>query len=488
MAEDWSSSLDLCVELSHRGSLGRDVERAIRQAIVDGRLVAGARLPSTRALAEDLGLARGTVAGAYEQLAAEGYITLQQGAASRVLWVPSAVEAPVVPEPDRTPRWDLRPGSPDSSSFPRQAWLRTAHTVLQRASPDAFGYGSTQGTIELRQALTDYLGRARSVLTRPERLMICAGFTQALSLICEVLRLSGARAVAMEDPCAPRYRELVTRSGLAIAGVPCDEEGIQVDALRRLDVQAVIVTPAHQYPLGVTLSPARRNALTDWARQRNALIIEDDYDGEFRFDRRPVGSLQQMAADRVVYVGTASKALAPALRLGWLVLPAAIRPLALELRERIDRGTAALDQLVLAEFISSGALDRHVRRMRAEYRQRRDYLASVLAREVPQVAVTGIAAGLHALVTLPGEAEARTALTAAGRHGLMLHMLADYWHEPGAGRPCAIVVGYGRPSANAFRTVVAELAAVIAEACGGRASQGCLHEPLGPVQAENGAY
>lgn len=483
MADDWSSSLDLCVELNRRGSLGQGVEQAIRQAIRDGRLAVGARLPSTRALAHDLGIARGTVAGAYEQLAAEGYIALRQGAASRVIWVPSADEAPAVPEPDRILRWDLRPGSPDSSSFPRQAWVRTARTVFQRMPADALGYSSSQGTIELRQALAGYLGRARGVLTSPERIMICAGFTQALSLMCEVLRLAGAHTVAMEDPCAPRYREQVTRSGLLVAGVPCDAEGIQVAALDRLDVQAVIVTPAHQYPLGVTLSAGRRNALTDWARRRDAHIIEDDYDGEFRFDRRPVGSLQQMAADRVIYVGTASKTLAPALRLGWLAVPGAIRPLAVEIRERLDRGNAAIDQLVLAEFITSGALDRHVRRMRTEYRQRRDYLARVLERDVPQVAVTGIAAGMHALVTMPGEAEARALLTAAKRHGLMLHTLADYWHEPGAGHPHAIVVGYGSPPANAFRPAVSELAAVIAEACGSRANLACLHEPSPQARA-----
>ncbi len=488
MADDWSSSLDLCVELNRRSSLGQGVERAIRQAIRDGRLAVGAKLPSTRALAHDLGIARGTVAGAYKQLAAEGYIALRQGAASRVIWVPSADVAPAVPETRRVPRWDLRPGSPDSSGFPRQAWVRTTRTVFQRMPTDAFGYGNSQGSTELRQALTGYLGRARGVLTNPEQLMICAGFTQALSLICEVLRLTRAHTVAMEDPCAPRYREQVTRSGLAVVGVPCDAEGIQVPALYGLDVQAVIVTPAHQYPLGVTLSAARRNALTTWAHLHNALIIEDDYDGEFRFDRRPVGSLQQMAADRVIYVGTASKTLAPALRLGWLALPGAIRSLAVEIRERLDRGNAALDQLVLAEFISSGALDRHIRHMRTEYRQRRDYLARVLARNVPRVAVTGIAAGMHALVTLPGETEARAVLTVAKRHGLMLHTLADYWHEPKAGHPHAIVVGYGTPPANAFRSAVSELASVIAEACGGRASLACLHEPSRQARAETAAH
>jgi GntR family transcriptional regulator/MocR family aminotransferase len=477
MTDDWSSSRDLYVELSRRGSLGRDVERAIRQAICDGRLAIGARLPSTRALAHDLGIARGTVAGAYAQLAAEGYITLRPGAVSKVIWLPSAAEVPAAPEPDRVPHWDLRPGSPDSSSFPRPAWVRTTRTVFQRLPPDAFGYGSVQGALELRQALTGYLGRARGVLTTPDGLMICAGFTQALSLTCEVLRLSGVRTVAMEDPCAPRYRELVSRSGLEIAGVPCDDEGISVAALAELDVQAVIVTPAHQYPLGVTLSPARRNALTDWARQRQALIIEDDYDGEFRFDRRPVGSLQQLAADRVAYVGTASKTLAPALRLGWVAFPAAIRALAVEVRERIDRGNSALEQLVLAEFISSGALDRHVRRMRGEYRGRRDYLVKVLARDVPAVAVTGIAAGIQALVTLPGEAEARAVLSLAKRHGLLLHTLTDYWHDPSADHPHALVVGYGRPPGNAFRPAVSELAAVVAQACGTRTRLTCLHEP-----------
>jgi GntR family transcriptional regulator / MocR family aminotransferase len=461
MPTEWASSRDLLLSLDASHGLRLGIESAIRQAIQDGRLRPGEKLPSSRSLARDLGVARGTVSEAYSQLAAEGYLGSRQGAASQVVWAPPARSVPAARPAEQAARWDLRPGLPGGSSFPRHTWARAARRVLPRIPEDAFGYGDCQGTAELRVALASYLGRARNVRSDPAGLMICGGFTEALAIVCEVLRRSGATAMAMEDPCAPRYRQIVSDAGLRVVPVACDGEGIQTAALARTPAQAVLVTPAHQYPLGVTLSPGRRGALIEWARARDGLVVEDDYDGEFRFGRPPVGALQQMDPDHVVYVGTASKTLGPGLRLGWMTLPPPARDPARQVKERLNRGNAVIDQFVLADLIGSGEFDRHVRRLRAAYRRRRDQLLAALAGSVPGAVVTGIAAGMHLLLRPPGEVSGEAILAAAQRHSLWLHTLADYQHFPAAPGSSQVIVGYGTPADHAFRPALDALMAVL---------------------------
>ncbi len=441
MSEDWAGSLDLHIDLPAGGGRRAALERAVRQAIRDGRLRPGDRVPSTRALAHDLGLARGTVAEAYAQLAAEGYLTARSGAPTRVaagVAVGRAGDAAALAAPAEA-RLSLRPGVPDVSGFPRSAWVAALRRALNSAPDAVLRPGDPRGRPELRAALAAYLGRARGVLADPERIVICAGFTEGLSLLCRALR--GTGALAMEDPCFAAHRDIAHAAGMRVARLEVDERGAR-PAIPP-DVAAALLTPAHQFPLGATLAPERRSAFVAWAREHNALVIEDDYDGEFRYDRQPAGVLQGLDPERVVYAGTASKTLAPALRLGWLVLPD--RLLEPVLAAKLG-ATPALEQLALAELLAGGGYDRHVRRMRQRYRKRRDAL---LARLGGRRAL-GIAAGLHVVVEVDSEEE-----VLARAHNVALEPLRPYWHrEP---RFQGLVVGYAAPPEHAFAAALSAL-------------------------------
>jgi GntR family transcriptional regulator / MocR family aminotransferase len=461
---DWSSGLDLLMDLDRAAGLRDGIERALRDGMRDGRLPVGSPLPSSRSLARDLGVARGTVSAAYRQLAAEGYLELRQGAPVRVRWTPR--RRPSSSPPPARPaaaRWDFRPGQPDCASFPRQAWARACRQVLAGAPDEVFGYGDPRGTPQLRRALSEYLGRARGVDTSPEQLLICSGFTQALALICQILRATGT-TLAVEDPGPHRYRRLAEAAGLAVVPVPCDQDGLEVGHLDRSGARAVLVTPAHQYPLGITMSPARRTALVEWARCRQALIIEDDYDGEFRYDRQPAGALQHLDPGHVIYVGTTSKTLAPAVRLGWLSPPAGIGGAITAAKEHADRGTSVLDQLTLADLIASGAFDRHVRRMRGIYRRRRDDLAQALARNQAGLHLVGISAGLHALARLPPHGPTEQQIRSrAARRSIALHTLGRYWYNPPQPAPQAVIIGYATPAGHAYRPALSALTQLLTD-------------------------
>jgi GntR family transcriptional regulator / MocR family aminotransferase len=455
----WSSGLDLLLDLGSGRSLRASIERSLRTAVRDGRLTVGTALPSSRSLSHDLGVARGTVSAAYSQLAAEGYLEVRQGAPVRVRWEPRRRPPPTDSAALAVrPRWDFRPGRPDSASFPRQAWAQAHRHVLTHAPDEIFGYGEPGGSTRLRQVLADYLGRARGVDADPARLLICSGFTQALTLICRVLLAAGVTSLAVEDPSAPRYRQLAGAAGLTVVPVACDQDGLRTDQLPEWPGLAVQVTPAHQYPLGATLSAARRIALVEWARRNQALIIEDDYDGEFRYDRQPVAALQHLDPDHVVYVGSASKSLAPGVRLGWISSPAALAAALTAAKDQLDRGTSILDQLTLAELIATGAFDRHVRRMRTRYRRRRDELAHALATANPAIQLAGISAGLHATIYLPEhEFSEQQIRVSAARASVALHVLGDYWHDPRQPRPQAIIVGYATPASHAYQPALRAL-------------------------------
>lgn len=464
MTSDWSSGLDLLIDLDRAGGLREGIERTLRDAIRDGRLAVGITLPSSRSLARDLGVARGTVSAAYLQLAAEGYLELRQGARVRVRWAPR--HRPPSPAPPAQPaaaRWDFRPGQPDSASFPRQAWARACRQVLATAPDEVFGYGDPRGTPQLRRVLAEYLGRARGVDTSPEQLLICSGFTQALALICPILRAAGT-TLAVEDPGPHRYRRQAEAAGLTVVPVPCDHDGLDTGHLDRSGARAVLVTPAHQYPLGITMSAARRTALVEWACRRQALIIEDDYDGEFRYDRQPAGALQHLDPSHVIYVGTTSKTLAPALRLGWLSPPASITAAIIAAKEDTDRGTSVLDQLTLAQLIASGAFDRHVRRMRSIYRRRRDDLAQALARNHAGPDLAGISAGLHALARLPQHGPTEQQIRSrAARRSIALHTLGHYWHNPPEPAPQAVIIGYATPAGHAYHPALSALTQLLTD-------------------------
>ncbi|MFJ1972747.1 PLP-dependent aminotransferase family protein [Streptomyces sp. NPDC087903] len=442
MDDFWSGvGVDLHLEPDAADGRRAGLERALREAVRDGRLTPGTRLPATRRLATELGISRGTAKAAYDQLVAEGYLTARQGSGTEVASLPSLdARAPGSAARARVPRLDLRPGSPDVGTFPAAAWLRALRRAIATAPSLAYDYGDPRGRIELRTALSGYLGRARGVVAPPERIVITSGYVQGLSLLTRVLDGAG---IAMEDPGLPFHREVVRRGGGTVLPVRVDELGAVTDGLDR--ATAVVLTPAHQYPTGVTLHPERRRALTDWARACGGLIVEDDYDGEFRYDRQPVGALQGMAPGQVAYLGTASKTLGPALRLGWMVLPPHLVDAVADAKLHSDHHTETIGQLALAELIDSHAYDRHVRACRLRYRRRRDQL---LYRLGPRRPVRGIAAGLHALVEVADET---AVLARAEEEGLAVGHLGDHWHAPGgAGRPQGLVVGYGTPRERMF--------------------------------------
>ncbi len=465
-ADFWSG---VGVDLQHNpdAPAGRraGLEHALRDAVREGRLAPGTRLPATRRLAAELGISRGTAKAAYDQLVAEGYLTARQGSGTEVAPLPSDAVPPAADDTRaRAPRFDLRPGSPDVGAFPAAAWLRAMRRAIATAPSLAYDYGDPRGRIELRTALSGYLSRARGVLAPPDRIVITSGYVQGLALLTRVL---DGGAVAMEDPGSPFHRDVVRRNGGSVVPVRVDERGACADELE--DASAVVVTPAHQYPTGVTLHPERRRALTDWARAGGGLIVENDYDGEFRYDRQPLGALQGMAPNHVVYLGTASKTLGPALRLGWMVLPPHLVDAVADAKLHSDHHTESMGQLALAEMVTGHAYDRHVRAGRLRYRRRRDQLLDLLG---PGRDVRGIAAGLHALVDVEDEAEV---LARAEAEGLAVGRLGDHWHTPGMsassgnGRPQGLVIGYGTPRERAYTEALEVLGKVLeGTAAGGR--------------------
>jgi GntR family transcriptional regulator/MocR family aminotransferase len=437
-----------------RSGSGRRValERALRDAIRSGRLRPLTRLPSTRSLAAELNLARGTVNAAYDQLIAEGYLAARAGSGTVVAGLPVVSEssAPVVP--DERPRYDLRPGSPDVTSFPTSAWLRSLRRALATAPATTYGYGDPRGHVDLRTALAEYLGRARGVHATPDRIVVVSGFVQALALLTEAI----GGTWAMEDPSLALHRDVVSRRGGHVKPLPVDDAGARTDLLDE-SARAAVITPAHQHPIGVTMRPDRRHAATTWAARHDGFVIEDDYDGEFRYDRQPVGALQGMAPDRVVYVGTASKTLGPALRLAWLVLPDQLTTPFVVAKQHADMHTETIGQLALADLIAGHGYDRHIRARRVRYRRRRDMLVARL-REHP---LHGIAAGLHALVSLPdGGPTERDVIRHAAGHGLAVGELGGHWMTAGP-HPQGLVVGFGTPSESSYPAALDTLTRVL---------------------------
>jgi GntR family transcriptional regulator/MocR family aminotransferase len=462
MPETWANyGIDLHLDLA--GSRVRAaLEAALRDAVRTGRLGAGARLPSSRDLAADLGIARNTVSDAYGQLVAEGWLEARTGAGT---WVTehATSHAEPVGQPSTSPagpRYDLRAGVPAVSAFPRRTWLTAARVSLNEADDSALGYPDPRGLAALRTALAGYLARARGVIASPDNVVICAGFTHGLALACQVLRGRGATAVATEAYGHRLHRRIIEAQGLRIASVQVDTSGA-VPPGPPGAVSAVVLTPAHQFPLGMTLAPGRRTAFVRWAARTAGVIIEDDYDGEFRFDRQPVGAVQALAPGHVIYAGTASKSLAPGLRLGWLVVPEAMIGEVLAVKELSGCSNGALDQLALAAFIESGGYDRQIRQSRLAYRRRRDRLITALRRQAPAVRLTGIAAGLHALAELPSQDSEADVIARAAMHGVAVDGLGSYT-APGHERGPALVIGYGRPAEHAFTTAVSRLCAALA--------------------------
>jgi len=473
VAGTWATAgLDLHVD-ARRSRRRASLEESLRLAIQQGRLAAGTRLPSSRTLAGDLELSRGTVAAAYDQLIAEGYLLARQGAGTQVADLADASSAQAqVPHMrgGTTPRLDLRPGVPDIGAFPVPMWLRWARKALNDAPTEAYGYGSRGGRNELRSLLVDYLGRTRGVLARPEQIIVTTGSTQSVSLLSAALASTGVTTVAMEDPCFGYHRDVARWGGQCVVPLPVDGHGAVTESLGTGALSgagAAIVTPAHQYPTGVTLHPARRQALTAWARETGGLVIEDDYDGEFRYDRQPIGAVQGTAPEHVAYLGTTSKALGPGLRLGWAVLPHQLVEPVKNAKLYTDHSTNGITQLTMAECIASHGYDRQIRQSRQRYRRRRDALVAALEPLAPCLGrplVTGVPAGLQALVRLPDDGPSDDEVVElAAAEGLALEGLGRHWHSPGP-HPQGLIVGFCRPSERTYPAAVALLTRVLRRA------------------------
>ncbi|MEU0518509.1 PLP-dependent aminotransferase family protein [Streptosporangium sp. NPDC006007] len=504
------ADLHLTVDRAAGGIAGQ-IAHELRQAVRQGRLAAGARLPASRELARDLGLSRGVVVEAYERLVAEGFLISRVGAGTVV--APAAGRPPAVSGhdpavPARRPYHGRRPTSPDLAAFPRERWLAAIRQALATLPAAALDYGDPGGVPDLREELAAYLRRVRAADVTPDNLVIVGGVAQGLSLTVRTLRgrppqertphapdrsvtqaphapgrsfvqaphfpersfvqvahapdrLGGwaARSVpppdpirlAVEDPTSLRQFPLLRAAGADPVAVPVDEEGVDVDALAACGARAVLLTPAHQYPTGIVLSPRRRAELIEWAAATGATVLEDDYDAEFRFDRDPVGCLQGLAPDRVVLVGSVSKSLAPGLRLGWVAAPPEIAESIRLARAELDLGSPVLEQYALAELIRTGGYDRQLRRMRREYRTRRDALVGALTEHLPEIRVRGVSAGLHLLAELPDGWDEPAVAETAQDCGLAVEPVAPMRYAPG---PPALVVGFARlPAHRADETV-----------------------------------
>jgi GntR family transcriptional regulator/MocR family aminotransferase len=433
--------VDLLVELDRHADLPlhEQLERTLRDAIRDGQLRAGAPLPSSRGLAAELGVSRGVVTSAYDQLAAEGYLQTTQGAPVRV--APGVrVHPPRPPTPSLLARfaYDFSPGLPDLAGFPRDRWLRSLRSAWRDTALDAVGYGDPRGVSELREALADYLGRVRGTVADPEHVLVCTGYRQGLSLTCRWLRANGIERVALEDPGWHAQRLIVEEARLMVTPIPVDADGLDVSALSESAAEAVVVTPAHQFPTGVALSAQRRAALIEWAERGDRLIIEDDYDAELCRER--VGALQGLAPDRVLYIGSASKRLTPGMRLGWMLPPSWLSWALISAKAIEDAGSEISGQLALADFIARGELERHLRRMRLRYAQRRHTLLAALARELPAWRPCGGGGGLHQLIELPGHVDEPALLAAAARHGVGIEGLS--LHSYTGDCPPGLVLGH----------------------------------------------
>jgi GntR family transcriptional regulator/MocR family aminotransferase len=466
MAIQWSGlGPGLLLRLDRGGdqSLRSQLEAGLREAIRDGRLHVGERLPSSRELARELGISRGLVQECYTQLLAEGYLTSQVGSATRV--ATGAYQMPSVPvaRPGR-PRLiaDFLWGVPDLASFPRSDWVWATREACAHVASAELGYSDPRGNPAFREVLSAYLRRVRAAAAAAERIVICTGYAQGLGVVVRALAQLGVRRVAFEDP---GYGEAdtsesmkVTRAaGVQLAHVPVDELGLDVAALDASGARAVVVTPAHQSPTGVVLAAERRHALVEWANRNDAFIIEDDYDSEFRYDREPVGLLQGLAPDRVFAIGTVSKSLAPAIRLGWVLVPPAHVGAVAEEKHMSDRGSSGVDQLAVAALLESGRYDRHLRRMRAMYAGRRGVLIDALARHAPDVRLTGLAAGFHAVAHLPDAADERAVVAAARQRSVGLYGMSLY-RADGAVTPPQLVIGFGCVGERAIESGIRAIA------------------------------
>lgn len=430
--------------LSDEGAtLTRRLTTTLRRGVQNGQLRDGAALPPSRALAAGLGCSRWVVTEAYGQLVAEGYLVATTGSATRVRWAdppPHQPSGPALTSAAR-PRFDLTPGVPDLAAFPRSRWAEAYRRAVLDLPTDLLAGRTLAATTAARRTITDLLRRTRQVREEPTQLSLTTGSTAAFTWLTSLLVQLGHTRLAVEDPSWPGLRSVARRGGLTPVAVPVDDQGIVVEALRRRRVRLVLVTPAHQFPVGVALSAARRLDLLEWARDVDGLIVEDDYDADFRYEGAPVASLQGMAPDRVVLLGSVSKTLSPAIELGWMILPQKLLMALPDLDLNLNVTPSALTAQAMAVLIDQGWYERHLRAQRLRYRRRRGHLVAALADHLPDAEVTGLAAGLHLPLRLPPGTDVHAVVRRAARHDLALVAAERYRIRPGG--PPQLILGFG---------------------------------------------
>ncbi|MED1645669.1 PLP-dependent aminotransferase family protein [Brevibacillus agri] len=447
--------------------LTRQLYSEFRDKILRGEWTAGFKLPSTRKMAQELRISRNVVIEAYDQLFAEGYIESRQGSGYFVapgIYLEQFARGTDLPQPSPGDQSegliDFRSGVPDLEHFPRSLWGKTVQRVCQDAPLSAFGYNRPEGRAELRDVLSRYLYRTRGVQCAPERIVMTSGATQALMLIAKVLLAPESR-VLIEDPITQDIQMIFASTGARLCPVPVDACGMAMDKLSATPVNAapsfVFVTPSHQFPLGTTLTIQRRIQLIQYARSVDCYIVEDDYDSEFRYESPPISSIQGLAPERVIYIGSFSKILSPGLRLGYLVLPEALVERYQKAKWLTDLHTPSIDQLALARFIEKGHLEKYVTRMKKLYQKRRQCLTDALRDTFgDQVAIWGEAAGLHIVAAFSHVRFTPDVVAALEAAGVRVYPVEE--HTIAKGRHAdKIVLGYGNVGEEKIAEGVARL-------------------------------
>jgi GntR family transcriptional regulator / MocR family aminotransferase len=467
----WSTAWETLLDLSaaRPGPLHMRLAAAIRSAVRDGRVPHGAALPPSRNLAEDLGISRWTVTQAYGQLVTEGYLTARTGSATRVSWTagpddpapPRPAKAVGVPGPQA--RYDMYSCWPDLRVFPRRRWLEAITAAVATASHSQLGYSAPGGMPELRTVLAEHLNRARGATVDPEMISVFSGAGQALTQVCRALMAGGETTLGIEDPGSCRYWQVARTTGMQLVGLPVDEQGLVTAELDRFpQLRAVCVGTARQLAYGTPLPPARRQQLLDWARRVDALVIEDDYDHEFSYDRPAPPVMQGTDPHRIALLGSMSQALGPTVSVGWVVTPGRLVR-AVRAEDQIQPLPPALNQLALAHLMRSGGFDRHVRATRLLLRRRRNLLVESLRTRLPGYRVHGAQSAMMLLVELPPGTDTASILAAAARRELQIGDLEEMRLTPDPARP-GILLGYGNLSDKAVDEAVALLADVLAQA------------------------
>jgi GntR family transcriptional regulator / MocR family aminotransferase len=440
---------------------------ALRDAIRLGKIPVGSALPPSRQLATDLRCSRWVVTEAYEQLVAEGYLEARVGSGTRVRLRDHQQPEPKLGAAEAQPalRFDLTPGLPEFDAFPRSAWSRCIHDTIATMRRADLDYQSSGGHPRLRRVLREYLGRVRGAVVHEDDVTVTSGILDGLSLMLRALVSADRVRVAIEDPCWRRLVATAQRTGLDVVPIEVDAEGMQTGDLSDVPVDAAIVAPAHQFPTGMVLTPERRMLLLEWARAADGLVLEDDYDAEFRYDRRPVGVLQGIDPAHVALFGSLSKTLAPGVGIGWVVTPRRWTEALRAVEARLT-GPSTVEQLALAGFIETGAYDRHLRALRRGYRARRDLLVRTITRRLPQCRVFGAAAGLHVLMGLPVGVTGEELTAELDRRGIRVLDLRSCnvglrRRRAGDLPREAIVFGYGNLPDDQVEPVVDEMGAAI---------------------------